>query len=238
MHFYHFWVLLSYKPRCDGSEQLSKRQACGPLHPHCCWSSAAKKWKIHRIQYTDMKLNLQKKGSTIVSCLGNSLEWVFRDCYDGCFLRNAEARGGVLLGLSLISPLPPELQNTNWTVATDYTFLLPACCKCVWNRVHSDPLSSLHEIPLPTLTTVCVHALGWLSQLRWCRIRAWFRQLTPWRGWSLRHLSLAFPWEPRLPPVIVHHLYRPGNCTSHRSSEVSSRVLVLALNKWETAKGN
>lgn len=54
------------------------------------------------MKYTDTKLNLLRKASAVIDYLGNSFEWVLRDCYDGCFLRNTEAQGGMFLGLGLM----------------------------------------------------------------------------------------------------------------------------------------
>lgn len=150
-----------------------------------------------------------------------------------------EARSSVFLGLHLvISHHHSELPNTNWTVVTDYAFLLPVYCECVRNRVRSDPLSSLCEILLSTLTTGYVPTLGRLSGLRWWWIMAWLRQITPQRGWSLRHLSLASPWEARSLPVFVHPLSCPGNGASHRNSQASSHMPAQPLGKREVIEGN
>lgn len=73
------------------------------------------------------------------------------------------------------SPSAPDLPNTNWSMVADYMFLLPVYCKCVRNHIRSDPLLSLWEILLSTLTVGYVCMLDWLSWLRWCGITAWLR---------------------------------------------------------------
>lgn len=63
-------------------------------------------------------------------------------------------------------------------------------------------------ILLSTLTTGCVHKLGWLSWLSWCRIMTGLGQLTPHCGWSWS-LSLVFSWEACSLPVFVYALSYP-----------------------------
>ena len=238
MRFYHFSGLLGCTPTCAVSKPLSKRRARGTPRPHCCWSRAAKKWKIHRTKYTDTKQKLLRKYSAIIDCLGNSSEWVLRDRHDGCFLRNTEKRGGMFLGPSLvISRHHSELPNTSWTVVIDDVFVLPLYRKCVRNCVRSDPLSSLRETLLPTLTTEYVRTLGPLSQLRWCGVTARLGQLTPRGGWSLRHLCLAFPWEALFAACRCASPLPFGEPRIPQEHQPSPHMLAPGLGKQEAIKG-
>lgn len=103
------WAFPGCRSPSTVSKLLSGRRGHGTLLPSCCWSCAAKKWKIHRMEYTDMKLNLLKTYGTAIYQSGNLFEWVLRECSDGCFLWNTGAGGDMLLGCSLmVSHLHPQ----------------------------------------------------------------------------------------------------------------------------------
>lgn len=100
-HFCHFlsFSRLQIPMHC---EQTAKRKARTWHSPSLLLLKlSGKKWKIHRREYTDMKLNLLKKYGTAIYQSGN-LFWVLRECSDGCFLWNTGAGGDMLLGCSLM----------------------------------------------------------------------------------------------------------------------------------------